>query len=115
MDRLERDKQTTRPSDFANEAEVNAADRALLETPAGESLDRDPAEETLLQRDAGEAPALARSEITDFRDPGTDNETADGLTQTEESLRRGAEEVPIGRRQPRDMPVFDRASAPDRR
>ena len=55
MDRLERDKQTTKPSDFANEAEVNAADRALLETPAGESLDRDPAEETLLQRDAGEA------------------------------------------------------------
>lgn len=115
MDRLERRKQNAKHSAFANEAEVNAADRALLEAPAGEITDKDPAEESLLDKEAGQAPALPRSEVTDFRDPGTDNETCDGLTQTEESLRRGAEEVPIGRKQPKDMPVFDRGGAPDRR
>ena len=59
--------------------------------------------------------AAERSEVTDFRDPGTDDETRDGLNQNEESVRRGAEEVPVGRRQPEDMPVFDRGGAPPRR
>jgi len=115
MDRLERTKQGVKRSEFANEAEVDAADRALLETPGGEDLDKDAAEASLLDQEAGRAPALARSEITDFRDPGTDNETPDGLTQDEESIRRGAEEVPVGRRRSADTPVFDRASEPDRR
>lgn len=115
MDRLERKQQGDRPSTFANEGEVNAADRALLETPGGEDTDREPEETSLHDQEAGEAPAMPRSAITAFHDPGSDDETEDGLGQDDESIRRGAEEVPIGRKADPDMPVFDRASAPDRR
>jgi hypothetical protein len=115
MDKLERAKPNRKRSEFANEGEASTADRALLETPGGEDLARDEAEAALLEQDAGEAPATPRSDITDFRDPGTDNDTPDGLTQDEEAIRRGAEEIPSGRKQPKDMPVFDRGRAPDRR
>lgn len=115
MDRLERKQQGERPSTFANEGEVNAADRALLATPGGEDTDREPAETSLHDQEAGEVSAMPRSAITAFHDPGSDDETEDGLVQNDEAMRRGAEEVPIGRTADPDMPVFDRGGAPDRR
>jgi hypothetical protein len=115
MDKLERKQQGDRPSTFANEGEVNAADRTLLQTPGGEDTDRVPEETSLHDQEAGEAPAMPRSAVTAFHDPGTDDETEDGLREVDEALRRGAEEVPIGRKADRDMPVFDRAGAPARR
>jgi hypothetical protein len=115
MDKLEKAEPDRERSELANESDVSAADRALLETPGGEDIDKDDAEITLVEQDAGEIPATPRSELTDFRDPGTDNDTPDGLTQDEESIRRGAEEVPSGSKQSKDIPVFDRGGGPDRR
>src|SRR4051812_28406436 len=52
-----------------------------------------------------------RSQITGRHDAGSGaNETIDGLNSTEESLRQGAEETPIGAADKplADLPVFDR-------
>jgi hypothetical protein len=59
--------------------------------------------------------AHPRSEVTSRHDEGSGaNETIDGLTPTEEAIRRGAEDLPIGvaDRDPEDLPVFDRGQAP---
>jgi hypothetical protein len=58
--------------------------------------------------------AHPRSEVTGRHDAGSGaNETIDGLTPTEEAIRRAAEDMPIGRPdEPEDVPVFDRAQAP---
>jgi hypothetical protein len=56
--------------------------------------------------------AHPRSEVTGRHDVGSGaNETADGLTSTEEAIRRGAEDTPVGRPEREDMPVFDRGQA----
>lgn len=55
-----------------------------------------------------------RSEVTGQHDAGSGaNETVDGLTSSEEAIRRGAEDLPIGapERDLEDIPVFDRADA----
>jgi hypothetical protein len=57
----------------------------------------------------------ARSQITGRHDAGSGaNETIDGLNSTEESLRKGAEETPIGSADKplEDVPVFDRGKLP---
>src|SRR5207247_1019098 len=56
--------------------------------------------------------ARPRSEVTGRHDAGSGaNETVDGLTSSEEAVRRGAEDVPI--KAPKeatdDVPVFERA------
>jgi hypothetical protein len=58
--------------------------------------------------------AHPRSEVTSRHDEGSGaNETIDGLTPTEETLRRGAEDLPLGLpdRDPEDLPVFDRGQS----
>lgn len=49
-------------------------------------------------------------------DEGSDaNETADGLTESEEAVRHAAEDIPTGQRPERPIdtvPVFDRGSLP---
>lgn len=117
MDRIERHRQGAQKSRFANEPEVADRDRPLIETPTGVSAETDASERTLAEEEvAGEAPvARARSEVTGFHDPGTDDETADGLTEEEEAQRRGAEDLPLGSDPagPRgDVPVFDRGDLP---
>ena len=57
--------------------------------------------------------AHPRGEITGRHDEGSGaNETIDGLTPTEEAIRRGAEDVPVGKPEREDVPVFDRGHAP---
>jgi hypothetical protein len=57
--------------------------------------------------------AHPRSEVTGRHDAGSGaNETVDGLTPTEEAIRRGAEDKPIGGSEREDVPVFDRGQAP---
>ncbi|MGQ3353132.1 MAG: hypothetical protein ACT6XY_03305 [Phreatobacter sp.] len=112
------DAQTEKPgrSEFANEAEVSQSDRVLLETPGGTSADKEPGEESLAEAEvSGISTARPASDVTDVRDAGTDVETDDGLTATEESLREAAEDTPSGApASADDEPVFDRGDAPPR-
>ena len=36
------------------------------------------------------------------------NETMDGLDSTNEAIRQGAEDIPVGLKKKKDVPVFDR-------
>lgn len=55
--------------------------------------------------------AIAKSEITARHDAGSDaNETIDGLNDTDEIMRRAAEEVTIESGDLEDVPVFDRGN-----
>jgi hypothetical protein len=87
-----------RVSGFANEG-VNQTDNAVLSGSTGREV-------------LGSLEGRPRSEITGRHDAGSGaNETMDGLTSSEESLRRGAEDIPLGVPAPEleDLPVFDRA------
>lgn len=55
--------------------------------------------------------ARPKSDETAIHDAGSGaNETIDGLNATEEALRRGAEDIPVGdSEREEDVPVFDRA------
>jgi hypothetical protein len=98
-----------KPSQFANEGEVNATDAAILETPFGHDDDQGAqpgsvAEEEV-RRPLGGQP---RSEVTGARDDGAGaNETEDGLDGYAEAARENAEDVAPGNGQA-DIPVFDR-------
>lgn len=56
------------------------------------------------------------SDRTNVHDEGSDaNDTPDGLTESEEAVRKAAEEIPIGSRpegSTESVPVFDRGSLP---
>ncbi len=56
------------------------------------------------------------SERTNVHDEGSDaNDTPDGLTESEEAVRKAAEDIPIGSRPEgptESVPVFDRGSLP---
>jgi hypothetical protein len=98
MDRIEKPKVFT---EFANGGEVNEADSPGLLGPTGREV---------LSSDGGSP----RSEVTGRHDAGSGaNETLEGLTSTEEALRRGAEDIPTGGQQQdlEDIPVFDRGDA----
>jgi hypothetical protein len=64
----------------------------------------------------GVATAHQVSLRTNVHDEGSDaNDTADGLTESEEAVRHAAEDIPTGQRPegPIDtVPVFDRGSLP---
>jgi hypothetical protein len=90
MDRTEQPKVH---SEFANNSDLNEADASALIGPTGRE---------------------ARSEVTRRHDAGSGaNETKDGLTSSEEELRRNAEDVPLGEptTELEDVPVFDRGHA----
>jgi hypothetical protein len=111
MDRDEMAEKRAR-SGFANTADVNDADAALLTGVTGreDNLGADPASESQLdiEQPIGAQP---RSQITAYHDPGTGaQETEDGLSETEESLRRAAEDETEAD-DFEDLPVFDRADA----
>jgi hypothetical protein len=114
MDRIERPKSA--PSEFANEGEIPRTDPALSDTSTGREDHLGLAEASPLAGSEIKKPigAQPRSEITGKHDAGSGaNETIDGLTDAEETLRRAVEDTPSG--QPADMdediPVFDRADA----
>jgi len=56
------------------------------------------------------------SDRTNVHDEGSDaNDTPDGLTESEEAVRKAAEDVPVGSRPEgpaESVPVFDRGSLP---
>lgn len=73
-------------------------------------IDRDESGADAARTDQPDASVSDEREMP-FHDPGTDDETADGLTETEDLARRGAEEVVGEAETIGDVPVFDRASA----
>jgi len=96
----------------ANSTQLDTADAAVLPSATGreDNLGADPGliSQPDISRPVGAQPASA---ITGTHQPGTGaNETPDGLSGSEEALRRAAE----GETRPRkleDLPVFDRAEA----
>ena len=105
MDRTEKPKKRR---EFANHGEVSETDAAALPSLTGRETSKSPSD---IARSIGTHP---RSEVTGRHDAGSGaNETVDGLTSSEESTRRGAENTPIGA--PEEdldkIPVFDRADA----
>jgi hypothetical protein len=104
-----------RTSEFANESEVTERDAPLLESPTGRQ-DQGGVSEAgpstageIARHPPGGRP---RSDVTSRHDSGSGaNETLDGLTASEEELRKGAEEIPLGAPENaiEDIPVFDRA------
>jgi hypothetical protein len=80
-------------------AEVAPADRVLLDSDLGHeddhgiTLPEALAYDELEGADVGARPV---SEITAEPDPGTPDETIDGLDPTEEAVRREAEDRPVG-------------------
>lgn len=116
-DPIETQAEKANRSEFANQSEIARNDRVLLETPAGTVAEKDPAEESLLDAEVkGMATTRPTSDVTGASDTGTDEETSDGLTATEEALRRAAEDSPVGDGDAvsEDGPVFDRHDAPPR-
>ena len=87
-------------SHYANEAQVTSTDRPILETELGHEdgamLDR-PNEVEGEARDI-DINATPMSEITGAPDPGTTQETIDGLDETEEAVRHAAEDITTGPR-----------------
>ena len=104
MDRPENSPHSHR---FANQSDVSPSDAAALPGPTGREGRR------LEGSEAAEPVAgQPRSGVTGRHDAGSGaNETVDGLTASEEAIRRGAEETPIGAREIElDLPVFDQGN-----
>jgi hypothetical protein len=100
-----------RRSAFANEAEVDKADEASLESIVAHDDNQGAEPGTISADDIRKSiGARRRSDVTGRHDAGMGaNETEDGLDETEEMMRRGAEDIPTGRRpDDEDTPVFDR-------
>jgi hypothetical protein len=117
MDRAVRRPLGKRKSEFANKGEVSLPDQPLLETPQG----REPgthneapsvADEEIAEKSVGSRP---QSDATAFHDPSGDEETDDGLNESDEALRRSAEDrvVEDEDEAETDIPVFDRGSEED--
>jgi hypothetical protein len=103
-----------RSGKLASQSGVAKEDATLLDSPTGR-------EDHYGLAEAGSLPAgeiarhlpggKPRSAVTGRHDAGSGaNETIDGLTSTEESIRKGAEDVPADREDKliEDVPVFDR-------
>ena len=112
MDRDEFAENKLKSSRYANGAELDDADAQVLPGISGreDNQGADPASETSLDitQPIG---AVPRSEVTGAHEPGMGaNETIDGLSGTEESARRAAEDETEAD-DFEDLPVFDRADA----
>jgi hypothetical protein len=106
MDRTEKPK---RPREAADETIQNESDAVLPDITG-----REP-ENAFLSDASKPIGAHPRSEVTGRHDAGSGaNETVDGLSAAEEAIRRGAEDVPIGKpdHETEDVPVFDRGQVP---
>jgi hypothetical protein len=114
MDRIERPKAPQ--SEFANQGEIPRTDPAANDTLTGREDHLGLAEAPLVAGSEINKPIGAQplSEVTGRHDAGSGaNETVDGLTDTEETLRRAAEDTLSGQaaEPAEDVPVFDRADA----
>ncbi|MBH5370557.1 hypothetical protein [Bradyrhizobium glycinis] len=112
MDRDQVDSKSGSP--YANTSQVEGSDQILLPGIAGreDDLGADPASPSAADVDKPVG-ARPRSEVTGRHQPGMGaNETIDGLSETEEAVRVGAEDetdVEESDREDSDGPVFDRA------
>ena len=101
----------------AVEGEVLPSDAPLLETPMGRENDFGAVDENTPNNDELARPEILsrpRSLITGRHDEGSGaNETIDGLDETAEALRQGAEDIPVSDRDREfeNLPVFDRATS----
>jgi hypothetical protein len=89
------------PTEFANEGEVSDADAAALPSATGreEGLAQDEPLSDFEAEVQGKDPGGPRmSEVTGAPEPGTNQETDDGLDDVAEALRSAAE-GPMGRRE----------------
>jgi len=105
MDRIEKPKRLREAANVTTQDQSNAT--------LSDSTGAEPGS-ALLSDASKPIGAHPRSEVTGRHDAGSGaNETVDGLAPTEEALRRGAEDMPLGRpdREPEDLPVFDRGQA----
>jgi hypothetical protein len=86
-------------NDYANSGEVSKDDAALLETPSGRDEGR-AAVGAAFQEDVGSIRqgGKARGDISSQGVAGSERETIDGLNETDESVRRSTEDVPVGGR-----------------
>jgi hypothetical protein len=107
MDRVERKPQAQAS---AGSSEINEGDRTLLDTAQGRENDQGVDRSSLAmhdgrRRDVGAQP---RSEVTAYHLSG-EEETPDGLDETEESVRAAAEDSATGEAdRESDLPVFER-------
>lgn len=85
-------------SHYANERQVTGTDEPVLDTVTGEeeSAELKGPEHAEDGTDAVDIDARPMSEVTGEPDPGTTDETIDGLDETEEATRRAAEDLPTG-------------------
>jgi hypothetical protein len=112
MDRKERERPRSGPgSQYANQNDVSQADRTLLESPAGwednRGIDQE-AETGIAGDEVRSVPSggMPRRAVTGAPEPGTEDETEDGLHDVEEAVRVAAEDTALGDRDA-DTPVFD--------
>jgi hypothetical protein len=111
MDRVE--KKPNSKSPYADEPEISEWDRPLLETGMGRNDDRGLSSRgNAMDADVHNVPigAEPRSEVTGAPDPGTTNETEDGLDEIEEGVRLSAEDTPTGDGRedaPSELPTFE--------
>jgi len=110
MDRRERPQSK---SPYANQGEIDAEDRDLAESSTGREDNEGAPPGTPLSEDIRQpVGAMRRSEVTGRHDEGSEaNETDDGLNESDENIRHGAEDIPVGERR-EDIPVFDRRELP---
>lgn len=103
-------------SEFANEAELTEDELVIVGSDTGREdtqgvTDGDIAADDI-KKPIG---ATQRSSVTTRSEPGIrDDETDDGLTDSEEMARHNAENLPTGAPNGNDddVPVFDRADTP---
>lgn len=114
MDRVERKRSHQH---YANQAELLDRDRAALESAMGRSDDGGLSDRgTLAEEEVRSVNVAARprSDVTGAHEPGTGDETADGFDETQEAVRRSAEDMPVGGgrdERTAELPVFERPLA----
>ena len=111
-------KETATPnrSGYANQREVGEGTARTLRGPTGHQDNKGADPGTMAAEEIDQpVGAQPRSGVTGRHDPGTGaNETADGLSGTEEMTRQAAEDTALGEREG-DSPVFDRGQRIPRR
>jgi hypothetical protein len=101
-------------SEFANQGELTPNEAVAAES-VSEREDSQGAEPGTMAAGDVRKPIGARPEslVSGRHDEGSDaNETEDGLTESEEAMRKAVEDLPTGTTDnPDDIPVFDRGDA----
>jgi hypothetical protein len=113
---MDRKETTRKRSDYANEREIDSGTARTLPGPAGREQNQGAEPGTWSEDDLRQPiGAEPRSSVTGRYDAGSGaNETADGLSSTEEMMREAAEDTALDATDADDeaepeLPVFDRA------